>query len=118
MPKNKIKVKVPQPYTQQERETKINRIKMQLANINMYHILLPEHFKAIDEFVKNGTEYTTLYNLPEYSRVLEIKLVNNKKEQTYINLKFNKIMVEGGENHPLNKLNKIQQSLLDDLPDM
>jgi len=114
MPKTK-KIKVPQFYTQQERDKKMNAIKIQLVQINKYHLLLPEHLKAIDEFVKNGTDYSTICDLPEYSRVLEIKLINNKREQTYINLKFNKITVDGEDDNPINKLNKIQQELLDDM---
>jgi hypothetical protein len=81
--------------------------------MDIYHFLTEEHRKSIDEFVKNGTEYKTEYEVPGYSRIVDINLVDDKKKQTYINIKFKKLEINE-KNNKLVELNKLQESLLND----
>ena len=107
------KVKLPQPYSEKEREVKMTNIQMQMIQLNIYHFLTDEHKNAIKEFVKNGTEYKTEYLVPVYNRILDIHLINDKKKQTYINVKFNKLEINE-KNNKLVELNKLQEGLLNE----
>ena len=113
--KNK-KVKLPRPFTEEQRNKKVMSIYMQLMNINILHVLTNEIKSKIDNFIKTGEPYSAILDLPEYSRVLEINFINdmNKQHENYIRLKFKRIRVEGDENNPINKLNKIQEGLFND----
>lgn len=110
----KEKTYVPSPYTKEEREKKINKIKLQLMQIDMYHVLQQRHKDALNNFVNNGEEFSEEFDLPLYSRTLVFHLVNDKKKETYINLKFKKIRVPNDDNNPINKLNSIQEQLMED----
>jgi hypothetical protein len=113
MGKNKkIKVKEPIPYTEAERSRKITTILIQLSQLNLEHVLTEEMHHHIQTFIKTGKSYDEILDLPQYSRTLEIHLENDKRQQTYINIKFNKIRIEGeGDKNPINKLNTIQEEL-------
>ena len=105
---------VPTPYTKDERERKITLIKLQLVDLNMYSVLTPEVHQSISDFIQSGKECDMEVDLPMYSRILVVHLVNDKKKQTYINLKFKKIRVEGEDNNNINKLNEIQEKMFSD----
>ena len=113
--KKKIKKedRPPQPYTESERNKKLMLIRMQLMDIDMHHLITPEVNDAINDFIKTGREFHKTVDIPEYSRELEVNLINDKRKQTYITLKFKKIVVDGGNmKNPINKLNRIQEELL------
>ena len=42
---------------------------------------------------------------------MEINLINDKRQQTYINLRFKRIRIDDNEKNPLNKLNSLQEKL-------
>ena len=103
------------PYTEQERSKKITGIMLQLSSIDMSHVLTREIHDAIQKFIKTGESYNAKIDLPAYGRIMEINFVNNKKEETYIKFLFKRIRVDGeGNENPINKLNKIQEEILQD----
>lgn len=104
----------PEYYTEDERRNKISKIMLQLVTLNMEHVLSEEVTQAIHKFIKTGDDYTTNIDLPTYSRILEISLSNNKQKKTYINLVFKKIRVDD-ENNPINELNKLQETMFNDM---
>ena len=105
-------VSTPTPYTESERNIKWTSIKIQLAQLNLEHVLRDEDKIGINNFIKKGQDYVTTLDLPVYSRVMEINFYNDKKKKTGINLKFNKIRVMGeSDDNPINKLNKIQEEI-------
>lgn len=104
----------PVPYTKAERESKISKVKIQLMQIDMYHVLTDEAKAGLKEFIDSGKDYCKEINLPQYSRILIINFVNdkNKDSENMFHLKFNKIRIEGvGDEHPINKLNKAQEEM-------
>ncbi len=101
-------------YTEAERSRKISRIMLQLSTLNIEHVLSDEVTKNIHNFIKTGQDYNTTIDLPTYSRVLEISLNNDKSKKTYMNLSFKKIRV-ADENNSINELNKLQETLFDDV---
>lgn len=111
--KGKKKEKLPMPYTESERNKKVMSIMMQITDVKMEHVITPEIKKNLNEFVKNGTEYSDTIPIPEYGRELVIYFVNNKRIESYINFRFIKVRIpDEGDENPINKLNKIQESLL------
>lgn len=112
--KSKNKEKLPIPYSQQERKDKMFKIKMQLIQLDMEHVLTDENKKAIDEFIKTGKEYNVSVDLPQFSRTMDIVLINDKRKQMGINFKFYKIRIpdEDNEKNPINKLNILQEEIL------
>ncbi len=111
--KGKKKVKLPIPYTESERNKKVMSIMMQINDVKMEHVITPEIRQNLNEFVKNGTEYSDTIPIPEYGRELVIYFVNNKRIESYINFRFIKVRIpDEGDENPINKLNKIQESLL------
>lgn len=110
----RVKDDAPKPYTKEERERKINLIRIQLLEIDLYRVLGQEHLEKIQEFVTKGTDYYEVIDLPMYSREMIINLINDKRKQTYINLKFKRIRVdEEGDDNKINELNKIQEELFE-----
>ena len=113
--KTKVKVYKPLPYTEQERQRKITNIYLQLMQIQMDHVLTAEIKQGLHEFIKNGTEYHHVMELPAYSRVLKINFVNDKKKDAHngMHLQFRKISIDNGDpKNPLNQLNKLQEGLV------
>jgi len=108
------------PYTKQERERKIFAIRFQLIELNMNHILTDDIKKNIDRFITEGTEYYKEVFLPEYSRLLKINLVNDKNQETYIKLEFQKVRItEEGDNNLINKINREhEQEFMQDIYNM
>lgn len=104
----------PLPYTQQERSDKMFKIKMQLIQLDMEQVLNDEHKKAISEFIKTGKEYNVSVYLPQYSRTMDINLINDKRKQMGISFKFHKIRIpdEDSDKNPINKLNILQEEIL------
>lgn len=106
--------KPPIPYNESERNKKIVGIMFQLSGKDMTEIITPEIRQAFDKFIKTGESYYTKIYLPEYGRYLEVNLVNNKREATFVKFLFNRIRVDGEEDNPINQLNKIQEEIFQD----
>lgn len=105
----------PVPYTKKEREKKLTAIYFQLMQIDMFDVLTDEVRQYLKSFVNDGIDYNTVIELPEYSRVMVINFVNDKKmdSKNGIHLKFKKIRVEDkGTENPINILNKLQEDMI------
>ncbi len=104
------------PYTKEEREKKWNKIFMQLMHMEIDHVLTSDVKKNINDFVESGKEYHEEIELPEYSRIMIINFVNDKKKdkENCINLRFKKIRIENeGSDNPINELNELQEHMFD-----
>lgn len=114
--KNKDKSKVskePCPYTESERNKKILCLTLQMTGIHMDHVLTPEIKQNMNNFIKTGEPYNVIVKLPEYSREMEINLVNDRNQSSHIKFKFIKIRIpDEGDNNPINQLNKIQEEII------
>ena len=109
--KNK-KEKTIQLYTESERNNKITKILMQMATLNLDHVITTEIRSHIMEYIKKGKEYCEIIDLPQYSREMVINLFNDKNKQTFINLKFKKIRIDNeNDKNPINKLNTLQEDM-------
>jgi hypothetical protein len=84
----KIKVKKVVPYNERERNAKILNLIMQINEMQMGFVLTTEIKKNMDEFVKNGTTYIDVVDLPRFGRQMVINLINDKHQQTFINFKY------------------------------
>lgn len=112
--KKKMEPKPPIPYTESERSKKITMIMFKLSTMDMAQELTPEIRSNFQKFIKEGTEYETELDLPQFGKTLQIKLVNDKRrdKENYVKFIFKRIRVEGeGEENPINKLNKLQEEI-------
>ncbi len=109
------KEKEPKPYTKKERLMKVNAVKIQLINLNMFTYVPTEIKQRLDDFVEQGIDYCDEVDIPEFSRVLSMHFVNDRNMHTKngIVIKFKKVRVEDVEDHPINILNKAQEEMFD-----
>ena len=86
--KKRTKVKNPIPYNERERNAKILNLVMQVSEVGMSHTLTPEIKKKMNDFVSKGEPYIDCIDLPRLSRQMIIQLINDKRQQTFINFKY------------------------------
>jgi hypothetical protein len=111
-----LDVLIPKPYSKKERTDKINNIFMDLLKLGVDGELTDNFKKQIFEFRDNGTAFHAEMEMHGYSRILIANFVNdkNKDKDNRIDIKFKKIRInDESDDHPINKLNIIQESLFD-----
>lgn len=100
------------PYTEAERQKKVMALQLSFTKAESDNIITPEIIRKMNNFAKTGESYIENIQIPEFSRELEIHLVNDRNQQSYIKLKFNKIRIPGeGDENPINQLNKLQEEI-------
>ena len=102
------------PYTLAERERKITNIMIQLSQTSWEHLVPQSVRDGMLKFAKTGETYIDYIDMPQISRTLNVHFVNdkNKDNDNSINFLFNKVRVEGEEDNPINKLNKLQEDII------
>ena len=71
-------MKKPLLFTLKERQVKINNIKLQLIDMNIYQLIPDESKNKINLFIDSGETYEEILNLSNCD--LHITLINNKKQ--------------------------------------
>lgn len=99
--KNRTKKKI-QLYTAQERKDKISTILMQIATMELSNIITKDVKKLLQNWIDTGETTEKDIPLAQYGRTMLIRLYNDKKANTFINLKHNKVNVKD------NRLNRMQ----------
>lgn len=74
-------------YTKRQRNKKVVGMMFELMEINMDWVIGEEEMRYIMDFINNGTDYHTTINLAKYSAELEIKLINDKNVESFMNLR-------------------------------
>lgn len=79
--------KITHTYTKKERKIKITNIMLELIASDMIHILTQDTKDEIQKYINTGETIELDIDLPIYSRILEIRLYNDKKLDTHFALK-------------------------------
>ena len=82
------KIKKVVPYNKRERNAKILNFTLQIAELNLSFLLTPEIKQKFNDFATNGTTYIDTIDIPKLSRQMEISLINDKNQKTFINFKY------------------------------
>lgn len=88
MGKKREKVRKVVPYSEGERNAKVLYFTLQMSEIGVGFMLTPELKNKFNDFVVNGTTYIDNIDVPKMSRVMEISLINDKHQKTFINFKY------------------------------
>ena len=82
-------------HTKEERHQKISNIMMQIVMENMNHVISDEIRLAFTKWINEGGDYEKDVFLPRYTRTLQIRLHDDKSQQTHVCFKYNQVMIEG-----------------------
>ena len=93
--KKKLKGKIIKGLTQSERNKIINEFYVNLINLDIVQILKPDIKNILKDYIGNGTQYEMNIDIPEYKRVLIVRLYNHKGKLSYINLAQIDTIVDG-----------------------
>lgn len=79
-------------YTEDERKEQVEQLKAKIVMLGFgtYEKEMNQLYKIMDDFIKDGTEFSGKINLPGSNRTMVIKFLNNKKHQVSIVMKYNK----------------------------
>jgi len=79
-------------YTMDERKDQVEQLKAKIVMLGFgtYEKEMNQLYQIMDDFIKDGTEFSGNINLPGSDRTMVIKFLNNKKHQVSIVLKYNK----------------------------
>lgn len=88
MGKKREKVRKVVPYSESERNAKVLYFTLQMNELGIGFMLTPELKNKFNDFVINGTTYVDTIDIPKMTRAMEISLINDKHQKTFINLKY------------------------------
>ena len=83
----------------------------QLASHNMTHVITDQVRIDITKYINDGTEVEKDISLPLYSRVLEVRLYNDRNKECNFNLKHRVVAFDDVEDHKLEGMNDIEAVL-------
>lgn len=112
MGKKNKKIKL---YTKKEREQKITSILLQIASMDLLNILSDEIKIILQNWIDTGNTIEKDIPLYQFDRIMIIRLYNDKKKTTFINLKYNKkqeniIKENNNKNSDFNEIEKILEN--------
>jgi len=87
MPKKK-KISVIKPYNEQERRKKVNGFLMEMIGKELDSLITSNLIKVMEDYVTKGTSTELDIPLTQHGRIMQIRLYNDKKKQSFIKLKY------------------------------
>lgn len=75
-------------YTKEQRKEKVKNLLLDVVRIKMGHIITDEMKQLMSNWIETGQTVEHSYKLIRYNRTLEMRLDNDKKKATYINLRL------------------------------
>ena len=95
--KKKVKkdLKPPKLYTEAQRHQKVTNIMLEISMLDITQVITPEIRAIFDKYVKTGETQEHEFPLPQFGRTLVIKLYNDKKVHSFVNLRYD---LKEGEN--------------------
>ena len=106
--KKKKIIKCPKLYTKEERQAKISAILMQIVTMELSNIINDDIRQLLQKWIDTGETVEKDIPLKQYGRTMLIRLYNDKKITTYINLKHNTINVKDDDGR-LNEMQKMTE---------
>jgi hypothetical protein len=101
--------KIVRGYTEGIRSKIVTEFYINLSSLDILDILTDEIRTILNDYVKNGTEYTKNIHIPVYDRTLLIRLYNNKNNKSYINFQKENGVEENRNDKVISLNNTIHQ---------
>lgn len=105
------KEKVVKLYTEAQRQQKVTNIMLEVSMLDITNIITSDIRQIFDKYIKTGETQEHEFPMPQYGRTFVIKLNNDKKLPSFVNLRYDLKNAANDDGEEMQKFNERLEKL-------